>query len=273
MSELGPRGRERAPLVSSLIVPPDWRAVELLSDLHLSPLTPLTAAAFERYIDTTTADAVVVLGDLFEVWIGDDIGDDAFAQRCLKALHRSAQRRTTAVMVGNRDFLIGGSLLAGLGVIALDDPTVLAAWGRNIVLCHGDALCLDDKDYQAFRQQVRAQPWQDAFLARPRIERAAMARSMRDASDARKGSPVTTWADADAQATITLLCQHDAQVLVHGHTHRPASHQPAVAGAHTASVRHVLSDWDLDAEPHRADVLRITQSGIERITPPGLAGG
>ena len=250
---------------SSLIAGDDWQAIEFVSDLHLSPDTPRTLAAFERYLHDTRADAVVILGDLFEVWIGDDVDDDAFALRVLRALRDAASQRTVAMIVGNRDFLVGASLLAGRGVIALDDPAVLEAFGRRVVLAHGDALCLADTDYQVFRRQVRAPSWQAAFLARPRAERAAMARAMRDASEARKGDATITWADADPAATMALLDARRSHTLVHGHTHRPHTHMPAVEGAPAGSVRHVLSDWDLDAAPPRAEVLRLTAAGFERV--------
>ncbi len=134
------------------------------------------------------------------------------------------------------------------------------------MLAHGDALCLDDTDYQAFRRQVRAPSWQAAFLAKPRAERAAMARAMRDASEARKGHPVTTWADADPAATVAMLDALDSRTLVHGHTHRPHTHEPAVDGAADGSTRHVLSDWDLDGDSPRAEVLRLTAAGFERVS-------
>jgi UDP-2,3-diacylglucosamine hydrolase len=251
--------------VSSLIASSDWQAVEFVSDLHLSPDTPRTAAGFERFLRDTHADAVVILGDLFEVWIGDDTEDDAFALARLAALRQAAMQRTVAMLVGNRDFLVGADLLAGHGVIALDDPTVLQAFGLQVVLAHGDALCLADTDYQAFRRQVRAPSWQAAFLARPRAERAAMARAMRDASEARKGEVMTTWADADPAATITMLDAHGSRTLVHGHTHRPHTHVPAVAGAPANSIRYVLGDWDLDCIAPRAEVLRLTAAGFERV--------
>jgi UDP-2,3-diacylglucosamine hydrolase len=263
-----PHGAEAPPdqgRVSSLIAVDHWQAIEFVSDLHLSPETPRTVAAFEAYLRGSRADAIVILGDLFEVWIGDDIGDDSFALRCLAALREAATRRTVAMMVGNRDFLVGAELLAGHGVIALDDPTVLEAFGRQVVLAHGDALCLADTDYQTFRRQVRAPSWQAAFLARPRAERAAMARAMRDASEARKGQPMTTWADADPAATIAMLDAFGSHTLVHGHTHRPHTHVPAVEGAPADSVRHVLSDWDLDNTAPRAEVLRLTAAGFERV--------
>jgi UDP-2,3-diacylglucosamine hydrolase len=251
--------------VSSLIAPDDWRAIEFLSDLHLSPDTPRTVAAFERCLLDSHADAIIILGDLFEVWIGDDIADDAFALRCLAALRAAATRRPVAFMAGNRDFLVGTELLSDHGVMALDDPTVLEAFGRRVVLAHGDALCLADTDYQAFRRQVREPSWQAAFLAKPRAERAAMARAMRDASAARKGQPLITWADADAEATIAMFDALESNTLVHGHTHRPHTHVPAVEGAPADSMRHVLSDWDLDCSAPRAEVLRLTAAGFERV--------
>ncbi len=257
--------------MSSLIAPPAGRAIEIISDLHLGPDTPRTAAGFERYLEQTAADLVIVLGDLFEVWIGDDVEHDDFAWRCLDALRRCACQRAVALMVGNRDFLIGPSLLSSLGVIALDDPTLLDAWGRRVVLSHGDALCLDDRDYQAFRRQVRSQVWQRAFLGKPRDERVALARAMRDASRTRQGRVDMSPADAEPAATTALLLEHGAETIVHGHTHRPRTHVPAVAGAAATTSRHVTSDWDLDGDLPRAEVLRVTREGIARIAATGVA--
>lgn len=257
---------------ATLIAPPSWRAIDFVSDLHLCDAMPRTAAAFAHWLDTTDADAVLLLGDVFEVWIGADYaGHDAFAEAQMAMLRHAASRRFVGMMVGNRDFLMAPDTLADAGITALDDPCVLDAFGRRIVLAHGDALCLDDVDYQRFRQQVRAPAWQAAFLAKPRAERAAIARALRDASEARKqashgaNAPAITYADADPAATRALLAADNARVLVHGHTHRPRTHVPAVDGGDLDTTRHVLSDWDLDtgAVP-RAEVMRLTARGFER---------
>lgn len=239
-----------------------WRAVDFISDLHLSAGTPHTLDRWQRYLGETPADAVFILGDLFEVWIGDDARlPGSFAQRAADVLHDAAAQRPVHFMAGNRDFLVGAGLLRDCGVTALPDPTVLDAWGQRVLLTHGDALCLDDTDYQAFRALVRQPSWREAFLARPLAEREALARTMRDASEAAKRrTPVPDWADVDAAAAVAWMHAAGARTLIHGHTHRPGS--DVFAPGH---ARWVLSDWDCDAQPLRAQALRMTRDGLERI--------
>jgi UDP-2,3-diacylglucosamine hydrolase len=243
------------------VVPPHWRAIELLSDVHLGEHAPRTFDAWSRHLQTTDADAVFILGDLFEVWIGDDAVSGAFERRCVQALKQAAQRCVLAFLAGNRDFLVGPALLAEVPMRPLEDGTVLDAWGERLVLCHGDALCLADTEYQAFRGQVRSAPWQADFLGRPLAERAQIAARIRGASQARKqGLPdPELWADVDADAAVALLHRAGATTLIHGHTHRPGRHVLA-----PGLQRLVLSDWDADCPAPRGDVLRLTPAGIER---------
>jgi UDP-2,3-diacylglucosamine hydrolase len=241
---------------------PGWRSIEFISDLHLSQATPLTFALWARYLRTTQADAVFILGDLFEAWIGDDARTPgSFAQRAADVLQEAASLRPISFMVGNRDFLVGGAMLRDCGVVALPDPTLLDAWSHRVLLTHGDELCLSDTAYQRFRSQVRSDAWRQAFLALPLAEREQMARGMRDASQAAQlAKPI---ADVDAAAAVSWMHAAGSRTLIHGHTHRPGS--DALAPGHT---RYVLSDWDCDAEPHRAQALRLTRDGITRIDLP-----
>ncbi len=256
---------------SALLATPAWGCIELVSDIHLTPSMPKTAAAFSRYLQHSRADAILILGDLFEVWIGNDVQSDVFAMDVMSQLAQAARHRCVALMVGNRDFLLSPALLAMHGVLPLGDPTLLTAFDQSIVLSHGDVLCLDDMDYQRFRLQVREPSWQQAFLAKPRPERAQLARGLRDASEARKHAdqPVT-FADADPGITAQWLRAFGANALIHGHTHRPCTHKPAVAGAPPATERHVLSDWDLDGTKRRAQVLQLRASGFTRVVPDGV---
>lgn len=248
--------------VYQLAAPPAWRAVEFISDLHLSESQPRTFEAWARYLRHTAADAVFILGDLFEVWIGDDArAPGNFAQRAADVLAEAAARRRVGFMAGNRDFLVGASMLGDCGVEALADPTVFDAWGQPVLLTHGDELCLDDEAYQAFRAQVRTEAWRQSFLGQPLAERERIARGMRDASEAAKRArPIETWADVDAVAAVAWMHAAGARAMVHGHTHRPGSE--ALAPGYT---RHVLSDWDCDTTPARAQVLRLTRDGFTRI--------
>ena len=238
---------------------PAWRCIDLLSDVHLHAEMPRTFEAWRHHLLTTPADAVLILGDLFEVWIGDDAAQAGFAADCAQVLRQASQRKVLAFMPGNRDFLVGEAWLAELGVTCLQDPTVLAAWGQRWLLSHGDALCLSDHAYQRFRQQVRSPVWQQRFLAQPLAERQAQARQMREASAAHQAAqPSLGWSDVDGAAAASWVSQAEAQALVHGHTHRPATHR--LPGG---CARHVLGDWDLDTPPLRARMLRLTAAGLQ----------
>jgi UDP-2,3-diacylglucosamine hydrolase len=242
----------------------EWRSVDFISDLHLSEQTPRTFRAWADHLSATPADAIFILGDLFEVWIGDDSRlPGSFAERASDALREAASRRRVGFMAGNRDFLVGASMLRDCGVMALPDPTVLDAWGQRVLLTHGDALCLADTDYLAFRAQVRTPEWRHAFLARPLDERERVARSMRDASEtAKRGRAPAQWADVDAAAAVAWMHAAGSRDMVHGHTHRPGSDVLA-----PGFTRHVLSDWDCEAVPARAQVLRLTRDGFVRTLP------
>lgn len=250
------------PPVAELVAPPAWRTVDVVSDIHLQAGDRRTADAFLRYLQDTPADALFLLGDVFEVWIGDDAATPgSFEADCAEALRTASARVALFFQPGNRDFLLGADFLARSGLAPLADPTVLALHGRRWLLTHGDALCLGDTDYQRFRTDVRSPAWQQAFLARPLAERRAIARGLRSESEARKASG-TDYADADPLAAEAWLAAAGADTLIHGHTHRPADHR--MAGGQT---RHVLPDWDLSADPPRAGLLRIEHGVARRLAP------
>ena len=164
-------------------------------------------------------------------------------------------------MAGNRDFLLGPRFAQACGMTLLADPCVLVFAGQRWLLSHGDALCLGDHDYMRFRAEVRSPAWQQAFLARPLAERQALARQLRAQSEARKRSG-ETYADLDPAATQAWLQAARSPTLIHGHTHRPASH---LLGQGLS--REVLSDWDLHAPVPRAEVLRLDAHGLQRLPP------
>ena len=251
--------------------PAHWQAVDCISDLHLQAGEPATFDTLCRWLARPVgerADALVILGDLFEVWIGDDAlhgdgPDAAFWRRCAQALHEHSRGTPTWFMAGNRDFLLGADGLRACGLQPLQDPTVLTLGGRHWLLSHGDELCLADTDYQRFRAQVRSADWQQAFLAQPLAQREAIARGLREQSEARKrqlGPDPSLWADVDAEAARVWLQAAGADTLVHGHTHRPAEHDLG-----KGLRRVVLSDWDAAATPPRAEVLRLSAHGAERL--------
>jgi UDP-2,3-diacylglucosamine hydrolase len=241
--------------------------VDLVSDLHLGPEVPATVEAFTAYLLGTRADAVLLLGDVFDVWFGDDALDDRgkFEARMCESLRRISERKALAFLPGNRDFLVGARFIAGARMLALDDPTLLTGWGRRLLLMHGDALCLDDQPYQAFRRQVRSADWQSAFLARPLAERQALAARMREASEARKQDlGPEGYGDLDRPALLAALTAAGADTVVHGHTHRPGTE-----ALDDTRQRWVLSDWDLEPSTRqpRAQVLRFSAAGLQRLSP------
>ncbi len=237
-----------------------WRAIDLISDLHLSPGLPLTVAAWAHYLKHTKADAVCMLGDVFEAWVGDDSRHQPFEQGLVQAIAQATALRPVFFMVGNRDFLAGPDLIKATGMTALPDPTQLQAWGQTWLLCHGDEQCLDDQVYQATRSRLRSADWQRGFLAHALADRIALAQDMRRQSMQRQADPTETLGDLDAQACRHLLQRAGARSLIHGHTHRPAVHDLG-----SGLIRHVLSDWNLDdAAAPRAQVLRLTSEGTLR---------
>lgn len=261
-----------------LIAPSRWATVDFISDIHLQASESLTFQAWRDYLLHTTADAVFILGDLFEVWVGDDIlmsPEGGFEQQCADVLRAASGRMDVYILCGNRDFLMGSALMAACGCTLLQEPFILSFANVRWLLVHGDAQCLDDTDYMQFRAQVRNPEWQRDFLAKPLAERMAIARGIRTQSEARKRGDAV-YADVDLAAANTLLDAAQARHMVHGHTHRPAKHD---LGA--GRERLVLSDWDLSAQPSRAEVVRLRLSNdkktaqhftLERI-PPSMAIG
>ncbi|HET8746167.1 MAG TPA: UDP-2,3-diacylglucosamine diphosphatase [Ramlibacter sp.] len=238
--------------------------MECISDLHLQPAHPATFEAWRRYMADSPADALFLLGDLFEAWVGDDvIAAGGFEAECAEVLRATAQRVPVFFMVGNRDFLVGERLAQATGMTLLSDPAVLCFGERRWLLSHGDALCIGDTEYQAFRAQVRGAEWQQGFLAQPLSVRQAVARGLREESEALKQTD-RIYSDVDTATAVQWLQAADAEVLVHGHTHKPAEH--ALDARHR---RIVLTDWDAEAVPPRLEALRIAREGtVQRI---GLA--
>jgi UDP-2,3-diacylglucosamine hydrolase len=243
-----------------------WQTIDFISDLHLSEQTPQTYQAWQHYMTHTQADAVFILGDLVEVWVGDDARHEpGFDSNFAAALTQAARLRPTYFMAGNRDFLMGSALFEACGVGYLPEPTLIEAFGQRGLLIHGDQLCLADTAYLGFRQTVRAPAWQQQFLSQPLAQRRQTAQSMREQSQIQQlGRGQDTWADVDACAARAWLEQAGASFMIHGHTHRPGSQSLG-----PEFTRHVLSDWDLElgALQPRAQVLRWSSCGFERYRP------
>ncbi|MBK6853408.1 MAG: UDP-2,3-diacylglucosamine diphosphatase [Burkholderiales bacterium] len=271
-----------------------WRSVEFIADLHLCAELPRTAEALLEHLRHSDADAIMLLGDIFEAWVGDDMAlpldrtrapADADFERSFSAdLAAIAATRWIGFMVGNRDFLVGADWAAACHLHPLADPTRFTLCGQQVLLSHGDELCLADVEYQQFRAQVRGDTWRQAFLAKPLAERLSIARQMRQASTARQqaqhGRPschdgggddqhcdAPPYADVDHPAALASLRATGTHTLVHGHTHRPGRHVLEQTDGQVWQ-RLVLSDWDLDhTTPARAEVLRLDNSGFARLPP------
>ena len=277
MPQHAPADAARQALTGSMLTAQaHWRSLDFISDLHLQASEPTTFTAWQRYMAGTPADALFILGDLFEVWVGDDIttaADDpeaAFARQCQQVLQATSAHLPVYFMHGNRDFLLGENFARACGMTLLPDPTMLDFDGQRWLLSHGDALCLGDVDYQQFRRQVRKPAWQTHFLAKPLAERQAIARGLRAQSESLKTSGVS-YADVDAETALSWLRANQASTLIHGHTHRPKDHV-LEAAAQPALRRVVLSDWDAAARPPRLEVLRLQAGHAPRrvALAPGL---
>lgn len=260
----------------SLTARSHWQQIDFISDVHLHVGDSETFAAWRHYLLHTTAQAVFLLGDLFEVWVGDDVltqprhmpqQDSDFASTCARVLHQASQQRDLFFICGNRDFLIGDHFLRACAMQGLDDPCVLEFGASRWLLSHGDALCLDDVAYQQFRALARTPAWQAEFLGQPLVQRQASARQLRAQSeDHKRAHPIPS--QVDATSAQAWLGNAHASVLIHGHTHQPADHRLP-----DGTRRIVLSDWDLQASPPRAQVLRVTRdvagepASCQRLSP------
>ena len=265
----GPACAVSPPSAPVLLAPDQWRAIDFISDLHLHAGEPDTMRAWQHYLQTTRADAVFILGDLFDVWVGDDClldtsdgGPSAFGfeQQCAQSLRTASQRLALFFLHGNRDFLIGNAFAAACCVTLLAEPTVLVFADERYLLSHGDALCLDDTDYMQFRTMARSDAWQRAFLDQSLADRQALGQSIRAQSEEKKRRS-SQYIDLRASAVKEWLLVNQSQTLIHGHTHKPAVHD---LGAGLRRV--VLSDWDARSAPPRTEVLR-----LRREPAPGTA--
>jgi UDP-2,3-diacylglucosamine hydrolase len=188
------------------------------------------------------AEELYILGDLFETWIGDDDIDAPFNAEIVAALRAASEAGVKiSALHGNRDFLLGAGFTAASSVRLIDDPYVLSTAEWQFVLSHGDALCLDDTAYMAFRTQVRNPQWQAGLLAKPLDERRAIAAHMREVSEASQRGKENPYTDLEPDATDDFLREHGYATFIHGHTHQPATHDHIVDGIHVE--RWVLADW------------------------------
>ncbi|MDH5786454.1 MAG: UDP-2,3-diacylglucosamine diphosphatase [Chromatiales bacterium] len=210
-----------------------------ISDLHLSAERPAIGGLFLKFLaeQATEAEALYILGDLFEAWLGDDLIPPEVTP-ILDALRSLSEGGTDLyIMHGNRDFLLGETFAERCATTLLADPTVIDLYGTPTLLMHGDLLCTDDLPYQQMRQMLRAPQWISEFLAKPADERIAFARSLRERSKKETGEKLDAIMDVNAATVAEYAEHHHVQRIIHGHTHRPAIH-------HTNGLeRCVLGDW------------------------------
>ena len=248
---------------------PGQSRVLLASDMHLGEHDPETANFFSqalRRLDDSYSH-LILLGDLFEAWAGDD-QTDPVALGFIDQLAAIAANRPVYVMRGNRDFLLdlplpgapatpAFSQLSGATMLA--DECVLSVGDRHWLLAHGDSFCTDDLAYQTFRRESRQMDWINQFLAQPLARRSAIAREMREQSKAAKSNKPENLTDVNQQAIQASLDSHQQREMIHGHTHRPAHHDWQVGGVSYA--RHVLPDWD--ARDERGGFLLLDVDGLQ----------
>ncbi len=232
--------------------------------MHLGPDGPATREAFLAFLHAASesASALLLPGDIFDAWVGDDEIDAPapWLQEVLAGLQAAAGRTPVYLGPGNRDFLMGDRLAAATGTHRLADPVVIRTDGGTFLLAHGDEFCTDDVAYQQFRAMVRNPQWQAEFLTQPLAARQAVARQMRERSMAEKSRKAADIMDVNPQAVEQALRSHGVTRLIHGHTHRPGRQVFEMDGQRCE--RWVLPDWDLDdpAEP-RGGWLAIDQDG------------
>lgn len=218
-------------------------AALFISDLHLQSSHPRTSAAFLSFLEhhAQYAQALYLLGDLFEYWAGDDDLEDPFNARMTAAIRAVSDAGVHVYWIaGNRDFLVGSGFAAAAGATLLSEPHVATIAGRRIVLLHGDAECTKDVQYMEFRAMVRQPAWQKQFLSMPLAQRKAIIDGLRKSSREHNGEKSMDIMDVTPAAVAQVFAEHASTVMIHGHTHRPALHQVG------NTLRYVLPDWECD---------------------------
>jgi UDP-2,3-diacylglucosamine hydrolase len=258
-------------LKKKIQAPLSWHRIDFISDVHLDASTSATWHAFATHLMQTPAQAVFLLGDIAEAWIGDDAAQvPGFERDFLQLLAQAAQKRYIGFLAGNRDFLLGWPQFdADIPVDRLADVCELHAFDACWLLLHGDAECIGDIEYQRVRRLLRDPDWQQKFLAQSIAERRLFAQQARQQSiqaqrhmSETPTSASSSFIDLDDAVVLDLLRQANSTTVIHGHTHRPRTHDLP-----HGEKRWVLSDWDLNAHPPRAEVLVLTGEGLSRQPP------
>ncbi|SCC53093.1 UDP-2,3-diacylglucosamine diphosphatase [Kosakonia oryziphila] len=238
-------------------------ATLFIADLHLQTEEPAITAGFLRFLagEARKADALYILGDLFEAWIGDD-DPNPLHQQIASAIKSLVESGVPCYFIhGNRDFLLGKRFARQSGMQLLPEAKVLDLYGRKVLIMHGDTLCTDDAGYQAFRKKVHTPLIQTLFLALPLFIRRRIAARMRAGSKAANSSKSLEIMDVNQQAVIDVMEKHRAQWLIHGHTHRPAVHELTANNA--PAYRAVLGAWHSEGS-----MVRVSETGVELLFFP-----
>ena len=228
-----------------------------ISDLHLHESRPEVTQAFYRFLKEQAqgTEALYILGDFFDAWVGDDDDSPLCGEVAQKLNALSANGTKIYLMHGNRDFLIGNEFAASAGAELIHDPSIIDLYGRPALLMHGDSLCTEDKEYLVFRQQVRSSAWQQQVLSRSLAERRALAAQIRETSQSMNSLKAEDIMDVTPAEVVRVMKEAEVNYLIHGHTHRPARHSIDIDGVH--SERIVLGDWH-----HSAWCLSVTPDDI-----------
>ena len=233
-------------------------ATYFISDLHLerieSPITNIFTAFLD---DLNQNDSLYILGDLFESWIGDDNVSELSQYISDRLLMLSERDISIAIMHGNRDFLIGEDFCKASSIKLINDPRIIEIDTKKVMLTHGDELCTDDSEYQAFRSVVRNPLWQKDFLNFPISKREKIAGEAKDASKDSKENKTMEIMDVNTDAVLKAFNDHDIEIMIHGHTHRPNIHKVSNEGKNL--TRYVLGDWSKNS----AIILKWNEAEVE----------
>ena len=233
-------------------------ATYFISDLHLEKIKSPITNIFTKFLDELNKnDSLYILGDLFESWIGDDDVSE-LSQYIADRLGSLSERNiSVAIMHGNRDFLIGEDFCKASSIELINDPRIIEIDTKKVMLTHGDELCTDDIEYQAFRSVVRNPLWQKDFLNFPISKREKIAGEAKDASKDSKENKAMEIMDVNTDAVFKAFNDHEIEIMIHGHTHRPNIHKVSNEGKNL--TRYVLGDWSKNS----AIILKWNEAEVE----------